>query len=199
MPRVPSCILNLLRRLRRYVSPEETAEPPQGNMSTIPNAADLVIRKQIQSANSLSTEITIDEAIAQMERILASPTLIHCNRLKLLLAYIVDNTLHKKSGELKETVIAVELFGMASNFNRKIDGVVRQNAGRLRIKLLQYYVEYGRDDPIVITIPLGHYIAVFERRKGGNPGNGGSFGGPPEPNKPPSPATVLPLSRFGVG
>jgi TolB-like protein len=43
-----------------------------------------------------------------------------------------------------------------------LDAIVRIHAGRLRRALKEYYYDIGKNDPIVIEIPKGSYIPVFQ-------------------------------------
>ena len=67
---------------------------------------------------------------------------------------------------LKETTIGVSVFGRAPDYDPKKDTIVRTQAWRLRAKLRDYYALEGAADPIVISIPKGHYTAVFTFRDG---------------------------------
>ena len=63
--------------------------------------------------------------------------------------------------QLKEYTIATEVFGRRSDYDPRIDSVVRVQAGRLRTKLQEYYTAEGKNDQIVIDLPKGHYHPVF--------------------------------------
>lgn len=39
----------------------------------------------------------------------------------------------------------------------------RTQACRLRVKLLKYYATEGFRDPVIVSLPLGHYIPLFQR------------------------------------
>ena len=54
--------------------------------------------------------------------------------------------------------------GRDERFDAQNDPIVRIEVGRLRRDLERYYEVAGRDDPIRITIPKGHYIPAFETR-----------------------------------
>jgi hypothetical protein len=104
--------------------------------------------------------VTNEEKIAQLEKILRSRPLQGSETLRMLLRFIVLRAIDGQEN-LKEYVIATEVFGRGSDFNPRIDSVVRVQAGRLRSKLLEYYVTEGQDDPVVIELPKGHYAPVF--------------------------------------
>jgi TolB-like protein/Flp pilus assembly protein TadD len=79
--------------------------------------------------------------------------------------------LEGRDHELKESVIANEVFGRKPDYNPKRDPVVRTEAGRLRARLSEYYMGQGRDDTLVIEVPKGGYAPVFRQaeRSGAGP------------------------------
>lgn len=68
-----------------------------------------------------------------------------------------------KADEVKETVIASEVYGRARDYDPKVDSIVRVEATRLRSRLQAYYEGEGRHDPIRITLPKGTYVPRFDR------------------------------------
>ena len=97
---------------------------------------------------------------AQLDRILASPIFSRSQHLRRFLSFIVEETLAGQGHTLKESVLAHELYGKGTDFDGGTDPVVRVDARRLRDKLREYYE--GRSDPIVISLPKGSYVPVFE-------------------------------------
>ncbi len=98
--------------------------------------------------------------LRQMERILAAPAFRNAVALRQFLEFVVAETLEGRGEHIKETVIAVEVFGRPASFNSRTDNVVRVQAHRLRTKLGEYYAD--SDDPLIIDIPKGHYVPTFE-------------------------------------
>ena len=105
------------------------------------------------------------EVRGQMERILANRRFAASERSAAFLRYVVDRTLAGDSASIKEVVIAVEIYGRSADYDPKIDSVVRVEASRMRAKLKSYYDEEGSLDPILITIPKGAYVPIFEVRE----------------------------------
>jgi hypothetical protein len=85
-------------------------------------------------------------------------------KLYTLLRFLVEATLKGHAAELKETTIGVEAFGRATDYDPKTDTVVRTQTWRLRRKLRTYYSAEGTSDPVLIEIPIGHYVPVFHSR-----------------------------------
>jgi Tfp pilus assembly protein PilF len=97
----------------------------------------------------------------QLGRILASPQFRDSLRLQSLLRFVVTLTLQGKADQIKESTIALEVFGRKET---GADSIVRSAAARLRAKLEQYYVQDGADDSIRISIPKGGYVAEIQER-----------------------------------
>ena len=97
---------------------------------------------------------------AQLERILASEVFSRSQQLRRFLSFIVEQSLAGPGHSLKESVLAHELYGKGTDFDGGTDPVVRVDARRLRDKLREYYE--GRSDPVVISLPKGSYVPLFE-------------------------------------
>ena len=99
-----------------------------------------------------------------LEKIRKSQAMKGCDRLVQLLTFVVEATLKGEAGHLKESTIAVFVFGRSPDYNPKVDTIVRSQAWRLRSKLKDYYASEGSRDPVVIDIPVGRYVPVFSLR-----------------------------------
>ncbi|MCM3872760.1 MAG: hypothetical protein ND895_18930 [Pyrinomonadaceae bacterium] len=106
-------------------------------------------------------ELGKEQKIEQLEKVLQSRTLQNSENLKAFLRFVVEKTLADEDVQLKEYTIATEVFGRRSDYDPRIDSVVRVQAGRLRTKLQEYYTVEGKNDQIVIDLPKGHYHPVF--------------------------------------
>src|SRR5215468_2094507 len=102
-----------------------------------------------------------EEKLDQLERILHGRALHGSDNLKAFLRFIVDKSIENQEGQLKEYVIATEVFGRGNDFDSRVDSVVRVQAGRLRTKLHEYYETEGKDDGVIILLPKGQYTPVF--------------------------------------
>jgi TolB-like protein/Tfp pilus assembly protein PilF len=98
----------------------------------------------------------------QVLKILASPSFVSSVILTDFLLYIVAETLNGNEEGLKEYVIATNVLNRKADFNPQLDAIVRIHAHRLRNHLKDYYTNIGAHDAIVISIPKGRYIPVFE-------------------------------------
>src|SRR5690242_19597169 len=89
----------------------------------------------------------------ELERVLESAVFKRNERLSGFLRFVVERQLEGRAHELKESVIAVEVFGREPDYNPKQDPIVRTEATRLRARLSQYYTDEGQGDPLVIELP----------------------------------------------
>jgi Tol biopolymer transport system component len=117
----------------------------------------------LETSGLRDTQVSDSLVRSQLERIIASDLFLRSERLSRFLRFIVEKSLDGSSGELKEQVLACELYGRSPvEFDTASDPVVRVDARRLRDKLREYYAA-APDDPIVISLPKGSYRPVFER------------------------------------
>jgi len=101
----------------------------------------------------------------QLSRILASKTFSQVERLKRFISFIVGETVSGRSGELKEYVIGVQVFGKEPSFDPRTDPIVRVQARRLRTRLARYYRDEGHNDELIVDLPKGGYAPVFRLRE----------------------------------
>lgn len=105
-----------------------------------------------------------NEIKKELAKILASVPLSGSAVLSDFLSFIVNETLEGRGPVLKEYTIGVKALKKEPDFNPQIDGIVRIHAGRLRKALKEYYYEEGLHDDVIISIPKGRYVPVFEVR-----------------------------------
>lgn len=127
------------------------------------------MRNELQEAffQSSDTEsIAPDDVRAasglQLQRMLESQIFRDAHVSRRLLEYIVRNSLQGQEAQLKEYTIGVEVLGRRSDFDPKIDTIVRVQVHRLRQKIKEYYATEGTCDPVLIAIPKGRYSADFQ-------------------------------------
>jgi hypothetical protein len=101
---------------------------------------------------------------AQIDRLVNSHVLHGSESLCKLLRYLADHALDHPGSSLKEYQIATEVFGRSPSFDPQSDSTIRVQAGRLRLKLAEYYGSEGADDPIQVEMPKGTYVLSFNRR-----------------------------------
>ncbi len=124
-----------------------------GNMST---------RQQPQEAVET---VSKKKVLEQLHRILNSATFREAGRLKRFLECIVNETVEGRGDELKEYVVAVQVFDKKTSFDPRTDPIVRVQARRLRSTLERYYQEEGVKDGVLIDLPKGGYSPIFKTRQ----------------------------------
>lgn len=99
----------------------------------------------------------------QVMRILSSDGFARARRMQRFLEYVVNETLAGRADQVSEYSIGVEVFDRDDDFEPGLDPIVRNDARRLRTKLIEYYRELkpGRAQEILIEIPKGGYVPVF--------------------------------------
>ena len=109
-----------------------------------------------------TNEPSSEDCQSQVHRILHSSTFRSAATLQALLQFITSKTIGGEADGLKEYTIGVEALGRKSDFDPKVDPIVRVQSHRLRVKLKEYYESEGSNDPILIQFPKGHYVPTFE-------------------------------------
>jgi hypothetical protein len=90
-----------------------------------------------------------------------------CHALRAFLLYVGEHAIDGKLGAIKEQQIGSRVFGRKPDYDPAQDNIVRVRARELRQRLSEYFAGEGRDETLVISIPKGHYIPVFQPRNSG--------------------------------
>jgi len=96
-----------------------------------------------------------------IERITASASFQKSARLRDLLCFLAERTLHGQTQDLSEHRIGSAVFGKADGYSVLEDSSVRVHVRQLRLKLHEYFDGDGRNEPTVIEIPKGAYTTLF--------------------------------------
>ena len=110
-----------------------------------------------------------ESVIRQLEKMSSSQTFSGSERSSKLLQFIVKQTISGNSDQLKEYTLGSKPLGRGDNFDPRTDPIVRAEASRLRSRLALYYGTEGQADLLVISLPKGSYVPVFEARVALNP------------------------------
>jgi hypothetical protein len=111
---------------------------------------------------SLTDDLLMDERWQLVQRIVSSPPFQKSTRLRELLEYLAERTLHGYGHDLTEQHIGSALFNKPSGYDPLEDSSVRVHARQLRLKLHEYFDEEGRTEPLILTIPKGSYSPMFK-------------------------------------
>src|ERR1700727_2492221 len=105
-----------------------------------------------------------EQYFQQIDKLINSHSLRSSESLRKLLRYLAEHSLDHPGVALKEYQIATEVLGRSGGFDPQSDSTVRVQAGRLRLKLADYYSHEGPDDPILVELPKGSYALTFHVR-----------------------------------
>ena len=110
-----------------------------------------------------------EQCFQQIEKLTKSHSLHSSESLCKLLRYLAEHSLDHPGIALKEYQIATEVLGRPAGFDPQSDSTVRVQAGRLRVKLTEYYAQEGVNDPVLVEIPKGSYALTFTLRPTSGP------------------------------
>jgi tetratricopeptide (TPR) repeat protein len=102
----------------------------------------------------------VQAAKQQLELMLGRKLFTRSEQLSRLLRFLIEMHLEGRDGELKESVIGVEVFGRRPDYDPKSDPIVRTEIRRLRQRLSDYYQNEGRTDALRFDVPKGGYTPV---------------------------------------
>ena len=111
----------------------------------------------------MTTPIDPAEVRAALEQVLASPSFVNAGRLSRMLRFVVERTLDGQGDQLKEYLLGVEVFDRPTEYDPRLDSIVRVEARRLRAKLAEYYEAEGAADVVRVRLTKGGYAPTFER------------------------------------
>src|SRR4051794_33991943 len=97
----------------------------------------------------------LETVLRQLERVLQSDLFSRSERSSAILRYIVTEALNGRGGQLKESVLAAEVFRRGETYDPQVDAAVRVEVSRLRTKLREYYTRADAGDLVLIEIPRG--------------------------------------------
>ena len=149
---------------------------------------DAAKRRRVPAGGVLQSppvdDISADQVRAALDRVLASPGFVNAGRLSRMLRFVVERALAGEADQLKEYLLGVDVFDRPSDYDPRLDSIVRVEARRLRAKLAEYYQAEGGGDQVRFRLPKGGYAPIFERAA------------TPEP-APPDPGPSVAASWFG--
>src|SRR3569833_1915883 len=89
------------------------------------------------------------QCFQQIEKLTKSHSLHSSESLCKLLRYLAEHSLEHPGIALKEYQIAAEVLGRPAGIVPQSDSTDREQAGRVRVKLAEYYGLEGSDDPVL--------------------------------------------------
>jgi serine/threonine-protein kinase len=106
-------------------------------------------------------ELNAESIRSAVKRLQATPGLGGAPTLQRLLDFTVEAVLAGRADEVKETTLALEVFGRNSSFDPRKDPIVRVQARKLRDRLAAWYEQDGAQDEVIIEYNRGSYVPRF--------------------------------------
>jgi hypothetical protein len=120
-----------------------------------------------------------------VQKVAGSVSFQRSPRLRELIVYVCERAILNRPEELREQQIGCGVFSRKPDYNPGDDNIVRVEIRHLRKRLEEYFAAEGKDEPLVIVIPKGTYVPVFEPRP---------VSAPPE-----TPSVIPPQSAVDLG
>jgi hypothetical protein len=98
---------------------------------------------------------------AHVARITSSDLFAGAGRLCRFLCFTVEAKLGGHADQVKEYIIGREVFDRGSDYDTRLDPIVRVEARRLRSRLAEYYSGPGRNEMLRLEYPKGSYVPVI--------------------------------------
>jgi len=108
---------------------------------------------------------SLDDSWGLVERVGSSTALKNSPRMQQLFRYLCQCALNAPGEPVSEQQVGVEVYGRPPGYGAEGDTIVRTQVSQLRKRLLQHFLSDGRNEPMVIEIPVGSYLPVFQPRK----------------------------------
>jgi hypothetical protein len=122
------------------------------------------MRKMSGEGYPHSPEPTEAEVRQVVNRVLSSKYFSNAPTKQRFLQLICEAYIDGREDKLNEYMIGCEVYGRDETYNPALDPIVRVGAHGLRKKLQSYYKVDGKDDELILEIPVGSYIPIFTRR-----------------------------------
>lgn len=117
-----------------------------------------MVAKDALEINSSDTQ----ECWESVQRIAAGGVFHRAPRIRELLLYLADRSLHGSPEDVTESQIARKVFGR-EHYNPAEDNLVRASVRQLRLKLKEYFQTEGKNEPWLVDLPKGTYQMSFSR------------------------------------
>jgi len=101
----------------------------------------------------------------ELQLICGSPGFRRSVRLQRFLRHVVERFTSAPDKPPTERQIARAVFDRRADFDPQIDPIVRVEAGRLRLRLTEYFAGPGQNDKVIIEVARGGYFPTFRRQR----------------------------------
>lgn len=118
-----------------------------------------VITAPPHSKASTEGDASLQELVG---RVSSSVTFEKSPRLRAFFMHVCRCAIEERPEEATEQQIGVRVYGRPAGYNPNEDNIVRSQARMLRMKLEHHFANEGKNESIIITIPKGQYLPMFE-------------------------------------
>ena len=108
--------------------------------------------------------LTEDAQRELVRRVMNSREFATSPTLRAFLFYVTDHAIAGRLEAIKEQQIGCHVLGRKPDYDPAEDNIVRVRARQVRQKLENYFRGDGHHEPVVISIPKGHYVPIFQPR-----------------------------------
>jgi hypothetical protein len=108
--------------------------------------------------------ISLFEMRRELRRVLQSKHFSKAPKRSRFLEFVCEQAFHGNAEKLNEYLVGTEVYERGPDFNANEDPIVRVQAHEIRRALKTYYETEGRESPLRIDLPPGHYVPVFTRQ-----------------------------------
>ncbi|WP_263377607.1 hypothetical protein [Granulicella paludicola] len=115
------------------------------------------------------TQPVEDERLLLLQRVVGSRTFAKSPRLARFLEFICVSLIEGRAREINEQQIGIHVFGRSAAYSASDDSIVRSQARLLRQRLEEYFETECPQSRLIVTIPKGGYVPVFEPRSEAQP------------------------------
>ena len=110
----------------------------------------------------IDAAVSKDPRWALLQRVASSEQFRSSTRLREFLLYVGECAIRDSPKDATEQQIGIHVFHRTPGYNSSEDNIVRTHARLLRRKLAEYFSDEGAQEKIIIEIPKGHYLPVFQ-------------------------------------
>lgn len=119
--------------------------------------------KMLPSTDEIDPALHNDPRWQLVERVIASSGFQRASQLRQILIYISHYAITRTDREsIRECEIACDVLGRRDDFDPASDNIVRVQISHLRRRLETYFSTEGANETLIMTVPKGSYIPVFE-------------------------------------
>jgi len=115
----------------------------------------------VSSGNVAPADVRAEADREELNWLLTSGVLGRSGNLARVLQYVCEERFAGRAHQIKEYTIATEALGRRTDFDPRIDTIVRVTVHALRKRLQEIYQKEGAHRPTRVIVPAGHYDPSF--------------------------------------